>query len=64
MSDDKKRLIWPKGFRAQHFSKIVFFNLDDTTRLDVLTVSKEADLKGGSSMTRGKSLSLVNDQDS
>ena len=37
---------------------------DDATRLNVLAVSKEADLKGGSSMTRGKSLSLVNDQDS
>ena len=37
---------------------------DDATRLNVWAVSKEADLKGGSSMTRGKSLSLVNDQDS
>ena len=33
---------------------------DDATRLNVLAVSKEADLKGGSSMTRGKSLSLIN----
>ena len=34
------------------------------TRMSVDAVSEEADLKGGSSMTRGKSLSLVNDQDS
>ena len=32
--------------------------------MSVDAVSEEADLKGGSSMTRGKSLSLVNDQDS
>ena len=44
--------------------KRVFGKSDDATRLNVLAVSKEADLKGGSSMTRGKSLSLVNDQDS
>ena len=32
--------------------------------MSVDAVSEEADLKGGSSMTREKSLSLVNDQDS
>ena len=46
------------------YKKSLFGKFDDATRLNVLAVSKEADLKGGSSMTRGKSLSLVNDQDS